>query len=77
MKKCPKCNAEVEDTFDLCWNCNYSFKQNKIADIIDESQLGKKELDCLRCHNQMQYAGTYKFHEGANPGIAGSLFEIF
>lgn len=29
MKNCPNCNSEVEDNFNICWNCNYSFTQNK------------------------------------------------
>ena len=36
MNICPNCNSECEDNFDLCWNCQYSFSENKIilnADI--------------------------------------------
>ena len=28
MKICPKCHEEVEDSFEICWNCNYSFPDN-------------------------------------------------
>ena len=33
MKICPKCHEEVEDSFEICWNCNYSFPDNKILDL--------------------------------------------
>lgn len=33
MKICPKCHEEVEDSFEICWNCNYSFPDDKILDM--------------------------------------------
>ena len=33
MKICPKCHEEVEDSFEICWNCNYSFPDDKILDL--------------------------------------------
>lgn len=30
MKTCPNCQSEVEDHFDLCWNCQYSFTNLKV-----------------------------------------------
>jgi len=35
MKHCPNCDSEVEDNFDLCWNCNFCFSENKIVDFED------------------------------------------
>ena len=35
MKRCPKCNSEVDDNFDLCWNCQYSFSENKVLNSDD------------------------------------------
>ncbi len=29
MKTCPNCKSEMEDNFDLCWNCQYSFSENR------------------------------------------------
>ena len=50
MKNCPNCNSEVEDNFDLCWNCNFSFSDNKIIDFEDtEIEKTNKKIDCLRC----------------------------
>lgn len=76
MKNCPKCNAEVENNFQLCWNCNYSFTEEKIIEIKDIAQ-GDQDIDCLRCKVPMIYNGEYKFHEGAITGVFGSLFEVF
>ena len=76
MKICPNCKEEVEESFDLCWNCNYSFPDRKVVEL-DESQPSQRKLNCLRCNVLMQYAGNYKFHEGARLGVWGNLFELF
>ncbi|NDV46734.1 hypothetical protein D0T49_06700 [Paludibacter sp. 221] len=76
MKKCPNCGAEVEPGFQLCWNCNYSFTENKVLDIKDSLD-GDRELDCLRCNVPMIFSGNYKFHEGARSGVLGAIGEMF
>lgn len=35
MKTCPNCKSEVEDNFEICWNCQYSFIDNKVIDLND------------------------------------------
>ena len=77
MKKCPNCNAEVEDNFELCWNCNYSFTEKKILDIKVIQEQGSRDVSCLRCDVEMLYSGKYKFHEGPLLGAAGNIFELF
>lgn len=32
MKICPKCKSEVEDNFDICWNCQYSFEEKRVVE---------------------------------------------
>ncbi|TKG94034.1 hypothetical protein EYV94_14865 [Puteibacter caeruleilacunae] len=76
MKNCPNCNAELEDNFNVCWNCDYSLTEQKIVQF-EEPQQGSRKIDCLRCHIPMQYAGNYKFHEGTRVGVMGSIFEAF
>ena len=61
MKKCPVCHSEVEDQFDLCWQCNYSFEKGEVVEIVEE---GESELECLRCGASMRSAGNYDFREG-------------
>ena len=78
MKNCPNCNSEVEDNFDLCWNCNFSFPDNKIVDFEDiELDKTNKNIDCLRCKVRLIYSGNFKFHEGTRLGIFGNIFEAF
>ncbi len=79
MKNCPNCKAEILENFEICWNCNFSLKENKIIDFKEESfeGLNKREIDCLRCKIPMVYSGEYKFHEGTRIGALGSLFELF
>ncbi|MBS4062098.1 MAG: hypothetical protein KG029_17005 [Bacteroidetes bacterium] len=76
MKNCPNCNSEVENNFELCWNCNYSFTENQIIDINDFAK-GSREIDCLRCKIPLLFSGQFKFHEGTRVGVLGNLFEIF
>lgn len=78
MKICPKCHEEVEDSFEICWNCNYSFPDDKVVDMpADGGDNGGRSIDCLRCAVPMKYAGKYEFHEGMNAGVFGNLFELF
>ena len=63
MKICPKCHEEVEDSFEICWNCNYSFPDDKILDMTpaEESDDSGRSIDCLRCQVRMVYSGKYEF----------------
>ncbi|HBC37943.1 hypothetical protein KCV26_07850 [Petrimonas sulfuriphila] len=77
VKICPNCRAEVIDNFQLCWNCNYSFIENRIVEIAEQDQL-KRQITCLRCKGvPMRFSGNYKFHEGSRLGAMGNLFELF
>ena len=76
MKNCPNCKAEVEENFELCWNCNYSFSECKIVDIKDLHLAGNVEIDCLRCKVPMLFSGNYKFHEGVRMGVLGAIGEL-
>jgi hypothetical protein len=42
-----------------------------------ESEKEIRKIICLRCNVPLKFAGKYKFHEGFNPGIFGSFFELF
>lgn len=76
MKTCPNCKAEVLDNFELCWNCNFSFTENKVVEIT-HIEKPKQAIDCLRCKIPMVHSGKYKFHEGTRLGALGSIFELF
>lgn len=78
MKNCPNCQEEVEDSFDICWNCNYSFPDKQVMEFPQEEHVEMQKLKCLRCcETEMVYSGEYKFHEGFEAGILGNLFELF
>lgn len=86
MKKCPNCSSEVENNFDLCWNCQYSFSDKRILDKKELTAINEKmdlrfkapkNMDCLRCKVPITYQGNYKFHEGTRIGVLGNLFEFF
>ena len=73
---CPNCQSEIEENFDVCWNCNYSISEEKII-TFKESAKGNREIDCLRCNIPLIYSGEYKFHEGTRTGLLGNVFELF
>lgn len=77
MKTCPKCHEEVEDSFEICWSCNYCFPEGKVLEEDLEVEEDSRSIDCLRCHVKMVYTGKYKFHEGMNTGLFGNFFELF
>ncbi|HHT23554.1 MAG TPA: hypothetical protein GXZ87_09655 [Bacteroidales bacterium] len=76
MKNCPNCQAEIEDSFNVCWNCNYSITEGKIIEFKEDIP-GSRELNCLRCETPMIFSGNYRFHEGTKLGVFGNFFELF
>ena len=50
MKICPKCHEEVEDSFEICWNCNYSFPDDKILDMTPAEESDAVSYTHLRAH---------------------------
>ena len=56
MRICPNCNAEVENNFDLCWNCQYSFAAKKILDDSDFN------LICPGCNREIESSLDYCPH---------------
>jgi len=77
MKPCPNCNAEIENNFDICWNCCYSLTENRVIDFDKELNTNKRSIECLRCKTKLLFSGVYRFHEGRRYGMLGSLFELF
>jgi len=75
MKTCPNCNAEIEDNFEICWNCGYSLTENRVIDFEKELN-NPRNIDCLRCKTKLLYSGIYRFHEGTRYGALGNLFEL-
>ena len=76
MKNCPNCHEEMEDNFDVCWNCNFSISEDKVIEFESGSE-PKRKINCLRCTEvQMIPSGVYNFHEGTNFGIFGNLMEM-
>jgi Zn finger protein HypA/HybF involved in hydrogenase expression len=47
MKTCPNCKAEVDDNFELCWNCQYSFTD---AQVLKENEF---KLICPECNSEI------------------------
>jgi predicted amidophosphoribosyltransferase len=47
MKICPECHAEVEETFNVCWNCQYSF------DVRRKLKTDDFRLVCPECNTEI------------------------
>ena len=62
MKKCPECGAEIDDNFELCWNCQYSFIDDKVLankDFISICPKCSMEVKsylhaCPYCHSDLR-----------------------
>ncbi len=48
MKICPECHAEVEESFNVCWNCQYSFEERRKLKPDDFM------LVCPECQSEVQ-----------------------
>ena len=53
MKTCPNCKSEIEDNFDLCWNCQYSFSEDRIVP--------KTEFSVVCPHCNIEVDSSYSF----------------
>ena len=53
MKICPKCKSEVDDNFDMCWNCEYSFSEKRIVSKTEFSET------CPHCNIEVD--SSYEF----------------
>jgi len=43
MKVCPNCRSEVDDNFDICWQCQYCFSEER---IIAKNEFSEKCPNC-------------------------------
>jgi hypothetical protein len=86
MWRCLKCGEEVEDHFDLCWNCQANrrglrqFKKIVEEDPVDErvrARVNKKHkpIKCVRCSAMLTYTGSRRLQQGPGFGVFGDLGE--
>lgn len=88
MWKCLNCSEEMEDHFDVCWNCEADRKgvlparsssaqdsrEKQEKDFLNEKFRSK---NCPRCNVVLTYAGRKEFHERKRLGALGDLAELF
>jgi len=77
MKYCPNCNAEIEENFEMCWNCGFSFTENRVIEITDFPAQESKIIECLRCDVPMDFLGNYTLPEGTRIDTSGELVDQF
>lgn len=66
MKACPNCKSEIEENYDICWNCDYSFQDQQVIQFEkSEAEKRMRKINCLRCETPMKKHGNFKFHEGS------------
>lgn len=87
MWHCVKCGEDVEDHFELCWNCQANrrglrqFSKSDNGEREDErvkALVNKrhKPINCLRCNHVLTHTGTKKFHQGPSLGVLGDWGEM-
>jgi hypothetical protein len=64
---CPNCNEQVEEHFEVCWNCQHdrsgnvprSFPSLEEEDRAERASLTEKWRDknCVQCKTVLTYAG--------------------
>jgi len=79
MKKCPNCNSEIPNDYDICWNCNYDLINKRIIQVgkLTKDKKYNRNISCLRCNVPLEFKGRYRFHEGTRWGILGDLGHLF
>ena len=48
MKNCPNCKAEVLESYEICWNCQYSFTEFR---VISQTEFTDK---CPNCNTEIE-----------------------
>ena len=65
MKICPNCSSEVEDHYEICWNCQYSFADKKILENKDFI------LVCPKCNEGI--SSSFRYCPNCNYDLKDSL----
>lgn len=66
----------MEDSFQVCWNCNFSLEENKIVEFEDKTKNNPK-INCLHCPEvEIISVRMYSFRERTNLGVFGNLMEL-
>lgn len=84
MKICPNCKAEIDDEFDLCWNCQYSFADHRVLNDQDFGQICpacKAEVDgklkfCPYCKTDLNVIIENSVNRIENASVPGPVKEI-
>ncbi len=91
MWQCGKCHEELDDNFEICWNCGTSkdgvedpeFRKTEgAADVRSPESTEREEepepnpITCPRCHCDLNYVGTKALHEQTR-WVLGDLGELF
>jgi len=85
MWRCSKCNEEVGDDFNACWNCGTwqdgtvdpDFR--KVPEAVNDTPAEPTHpIACPRCDLSLTFIGTKKIHEGSRGWDAmGGFWELF
>ena len=73
MWKCQNCNAEVEEDFEICWQCQVARDEPGQPGAAITSNL----LACLRCSHELKFVGTGCFANRTKWGVWRFLSEVF
>jgi len=57
MKDCPKCGAQIQDIYELCYDCNYEKKYGRkpkkyYCQKCDKKIISNKQRLCLDCYRE-------------------------
>jgi hypothetical protein len=69
MWKCNKCNNEVEDQFEICWNCSH----DKSGNIVINKKY-EKEINVYETLENQRIAKPRVIKQANEYGIAGFVF---
>lgn len=77
MNTCPNCNTEIEPGFEICWQCQYSFADQKVIEpVLTGQNHFYATINCLRCAVPMVFAGKRKIQERMHWTTVGNLIEL-
>jgi hypothetical protein len=82
MWRCQQCSQEVDDDFEVCWNCE---NLRETSEIHRDAVLHEPLVACLRCGSAIRFLGSGSFRDESKWGawsalkhvMANTNFDIF
>jgi len=77
MWRCTRCSQEVDEDFDVCWNCEALREVTKAAACTPQDmRIHSPLLACVRCGSAISFLGSGSFRDESHWGAWSALKHV-